>query len=361
MICFSLKEQILVSFFPPQIYLFPQKGNIHGGYMQTIDLRGLCSPANFARARHVLKMIANGETVEILFDDEEPVMNILPGLKEDGHILLAMEGREGCRVLAVKVHASDNRTVTPFREYRSLKITGSGSEAATDPVMVEENVELVVNGSKFSSLVTSPGSYLELAVGHLVTEGLVKDLNDIEDVMAKDGRVFVNLRSNDRSGLSKGTGPYAGLLPDRDKVDKDLILPVSRTFRIDVLLDSIKNLYDVTQDLTGGAHSASLVDDEGNQVHKALDIGRHNAVDKVVGMAFLNGADLTKLFLVSSGRQPAAMVMKAVSAGIPMIISKSAPVSTGIDCALRHNITLCCFATTEKAKVFSAPERIIWG
>ena len=145
-----------------------------------------------------------------------------------------------------------------------------------------------------------------------------------------------------------------------EKRDEGVYLPVQQTFRSDVLLDSLKYLYDETQDATGGAHSASLVDAEGRLRYKALDIGRHNAVDKVVGMAVLNGDNLSKLFLVSSGRQPAGMVMKAVRAGIPLLISKAAPVSSGIDSALRSNITLCCFANGEKAKVFSAPERITW-
>jgi FdhD protein len=121
----------------------------------------------------------------------------------------------------------------------------------------------------------------------------------------------------------------------------------------------MKHLYDETQDKTGGAHTASLVDADGNLRYKAIDIGRHNAIDKVVGMAFMNGDDLSRMFLVSSGRQPAGMVMKAVRAGIPLIISKSAPISSGIDSARRANITLCCYATAEKVKVFSAPERIV--
>jgi len=135
-------------------------------------------------------------------------------------------------------------------------------------------------------------------------------------------------------------------------------LKVEQIFRVNVLLDSVRYLYDETQDRTGGVHSASLVGADGSLKYKALDIGRHNAIDKVVGMAVLNGDDLSKMFLVSSGRQPAGMVMKAVRAGIPLIISKSAPVSSGIDSAIRSNITLCCYATKEKFKVFSAPERI---
>jgi FdhD protein len=143
-----------------------------------------------------------------------------------------------------------------------------------------------------------------------------------------------------------------------DTRDEDVHLPLEQTFSSKILLESMKYLYDEIQDRTGGAHTASLVDANGRLMYKALDIGRHNAIDKVVGMAVLNGDDLSKMFLVSSGRQPAGMVTKAARAGIPLVISKAAPVSSGIDSARRANVTLCCFATSEKMKVFSVPERI---
>jgi FdhD protein len=224
--------------------------------------------------------------------------------------------------------------------------------------MVEETIELIVNGTKLSSIVTTPDLHKELAVGYMVTEGAVKNRNDIEEVTEKDGWVMLNIRSFEHFDLWYELRSSGCIGVNWDKRDEDVYLPISQTFRIDVLLDSMEYLYDETQDRTGGAHSASLVDSDGKLKYKALDIGRHNAIDKVVGMAVLNGDDLTKVFLVSSGRQPAGMVMKAVRAGIPLIISKAAPVSSGIDSALRSNITLCCFANTEKVKVFSAAERI---
>ncbi len=113
------------------------------------------------------------------------------------------------------------------------------------------------------------------------------------------------------------------------------------------------------QDLTHGAHMAGLIDAEGRLLYSALDIGRHNAIDKVVGAATLAGADISKLFLLSSGRQPAGMVLKAARAGIPLVVSKAAPISSGIDGARRANLTLACFADREKVNVFSCPERIV--
>lgn len=244
------------------------------------------------------------------------------------------------------------------KDYHSVKITRAGKEPATDPVMVEETIELVINGTKLSSIVTTPDLHKELAIGYMVTEGAVKDKSDIEDVMEKDGKVFLKVRSFDHFDLWYELRSSGCIGVNWEKRDEDLNIPVVQTFRIDVLLDSMKYLYDETQDRTKGAHSASLVDAEGNLKYKALDIGRHNAIDKVVGMATLAGDDLTKLFLISSGRQPAGMVMKVVRAGIPLIMSKAAPISSGIDSARRANITLCCFSSTEKLKAFSASERI---
>ena len=327
--------------------------------MHTVDLRGVRCPTNFVKARLALEMIDPGEIVQFLLDEGEPVKNVPRSLKAEGHTLLGLEEKDGYSVLTLEVSSPETRSSGPVREYSSTKITREGREPATDPVMVEETIELIINGTKLSSIVTTPDLHRELAVGYLVTEGAVKDGKDIEEISEKDGWVYLTIRSFEHFDLWYELRSSGCIGVNWEKRDDDVHLPVSQTFRVDVLLDSMKNLYDVTQNRTGGAHSASLVDADGNLKYKALDIGRHNAIDKVVGMAVLNGDDLSKMFLISSGRQPAGMVMKAVRAGIPLIISKSAPISSGVDSARRSNITLCCYATSEKFKVFSAPERIV--
>ncbi len=244
------------------------------------------------------------------------------------------------------------------RHYSSTKITRDGAEPATDPVMVEETVDLIVNGTRLASIVTTPDLHRELAVGYLVTEGAIKDGNDIQSIEEKDGRVLLQIRSFERFDHWHELRSSGCIGINWQRRDEDVTVPIGQTFGIEVLLESMQYLYDKTQDKTGGAHTASLVEADGTLKYKAVDIGRHNAIDKVVGMAILNGDDLAKMFLVSSGRQPAGMVMKAARAGIPLVISKSAPVSSGIDSARRTNVTLCCYATREKTKVFSVPERI---
>ncbi len=326
--------------------------------MQTLDFRGVACPINFIKIKLALEMLDPGETVEILLDDGEPVKNVPRSLTADGHRLLGLKKMDEHYVLTVENTCQLPESLDSVRDYASTKITRDGAQPATDPVMVETTVDLIVNGTKLASIVTTPDFHRELAVGYLITEGVIKDYRDIQSIEAKEDWVLLEIQSLEHLNHWHELRSSGCIGINWDRQDIDLTVALEQIFRIDILLDSLKYLYDEIQDRTGGAHTASLVDAEGTLKYKAVDIGRHNAIDKVVGMAALNGDDLSKMFLVSSGRQPAGMVMKAARAGIPLVISKSAPISSGIDSARRANVTLCCYATREKTKVFSVPERI---
>jgi FdhD protein len=246
------------------------------------------------------------------------------------------------------------------REYECLTVTRAGAEPMMDPVMIEESIELIINGTKLSSIVTTPDHHRELAIGYMITEGAVQGKDDIEDVREEGNRVFLKIRSFGHFDLWYELRSSGCIGVNWERQDDSISLPVDQKFDAGVIMDSMKYLFSEVQDATHGAHTACLVAPDGTLKHRALDIGRHNAIDKVVGMAVMAGDDLTKMFLVSSGRQPAGMVMKAVRAKIPLVASKSAPISSGIDSARRANLTLCCFTNKEKTNVFSAPERIVY-
>lgn len=246
-----------------------------------------------------------------------------------------------------------------MKEYDSVKITRQGREAASDSVIVETTVDLLVNGTRLSSIVTTPEHHKELVVGYLITEGAVKSRDDIQGIEETANKVDVKIKSFEHFDLWYELRSSGCIGINWEMRDADIHLPVDQKFPVGVVLDSLKYLYSEVQSQTRGAHVACLIDASGTLLYSALDVGRHNAIDKVVGMATLDGVDIKKLFLLSSGRQPAGMVMKAVRAGIPLVVSKAAPVSSGIDSARRSNLTLACFADKEKVKAFSCPERII--
>jgi FdhD protein len=326
--------------------------------MQKLDLRGVSCPTNFIKIKLALEMIEPGEIIEILLDEGEPAQNVPRSLTAEGHRLLGLERKDDHYVLTLENTLRPTGPKESVRHYSSTKITRMGAEPATDPVMVEETIDLIVNGTKLASIVTTPDLHRELAVGYLITEGAISNRDDLESIEEKDNWVLLQIRSFEHFNVWHELRSSGCIGINWERRDEDVTVPLEQTFSIEVLLGSLHYLYDETQDRTGGAHTASLVAADGTLRYKALDIGRHNAIDKVVGMAVLNGEDLSKMFLISSGRQPAGMVMKAARAGIPLVISKSAPISSGIDSARRSNVTLCCFATNDKIKVFSVPERI---
>jgi FdhD protein len=110
--------------------------------------------------------------------------------------------------------------------------------------------------------------------------------------------------------------------------------------------------------VTGGTHCAVILDECGNVKSVIEDMGRHNAVDKAVGKALLDNVDLSRCFMVCTGRLPAGMVAKAYRAGISIFASNTAPFSTGICLARRVNMTLAGFVRPPRAMIYSVPERI---
>jgi FdhD protein len=246
-----------------------------------------------------------------------------------------------------------------IKDYDSVKFTRLGNEPAVDPIIVETTVDLLVNGTRLSSIVTTPELHKELVVGYLITEGAVRSREDILGIEETGNKVDVKIRNFEHFDLWYELRSSGCIGINWESRDEDVFLPVAQKFAIGVLLDSVKYLDTDVQRRARSAHVACLIDATGKLLYSALDVGRHNAIDKVVGMATLDGVDIKDLFLLSSGRQPAGMVMKAVRAGVPLVVSKAAPISSGIDGARRANMTLCCFADKEKLKAFSCPERII--
>ena len=110
---------------------------------------------------------------------------------------------------------------------------------------------------------------------------------------------------------------------------------------------------------TGGTHAAMLCLMDGKVLAFAEDVGRHNAIDKVIGSMILNETKLSDCILISSGRQSGEMIQKAVQAQIPIVVSITAPLSSGIKLADMAGITLVCFARGNRLQVYSASQRII--
>lgn len=237
-----------------------------------------------------------------------------------------------------------------------------------DDVAVEAPVKIHLNDRHLVTLFASPGDERELATGHLLDEGIVETFSDIMETQVMDERVCVR------------TGPNARIHLDADSYPRVVPTACGSSGNLDALLQRIRkpaseleyqvesrallamveelNRTGTVHALTGALHSAALFDSNG-LLTCAEDVGRHNAVDKAIGKGAIKGVEFSRTILVTSGRQPADIVLKATRMNIPISVSMRGPISSGIIAAKKTGVTLIGFARGQRMNIYSFPERVI--
>ena len=205
-----------------------------------------------------------------------------------------------------------------------------------DFVVNESIITLVINNYKTIKISISPSLYREFVYGYLFTSNIISAKEDIDDIIIGNKKREVNLLQfidNKDNGCALGKK----IIPEFD-----CLIPLFDKFNT-----KAKIFFK-----TGGTHSAALSD--GNEINYfAEDIGRHNAIDKVVGMAILDEKNLSKLYLLTSGRISSEIVRKAFYSKIGVIISHSAPTSLAIKKAKDYNITLIGFLRDNRFNIYT--------
>ncbi|MEM1658589.1 MAG: formate dehydrogenase accessory sulfurtransferase FdhD [Candidatus Jordarchaeales archaeon] len=239
-------------------------------------------------------------------------------------------------------------------------------EVVEDCVSVETVVMLYVNGERAATFLSLPSQLEELCIGWLLTQSIIDSVNDIESVQVENGKVKVYCSKDVEArlkALDSMAAPARGFeTPLNVYFANGLAKPFVRSkykVKVEDILSFVRVLDEKAQlfKLTGGTHSAALFSD-GELVAFAEDIGRHNAVDKVVGLAAMRRVDFSRSVLVSTGRQPANMVLKAARVGIPIVASISAPLYSGVVAAEETGVTLVCFVRGARMNVYTHPERV---
>lgn len=270
-----------------------------------------------------------------------------------------------------------HRTATSRVTVRRIGSLDTGPRGDRDVVVVEEPLRVHVeqDGHRhvLGSTMRTPGHDLELAAGLAVGEGVVTAADQIRRVRpCRDGRgpvaneVTVVVSTGaviraERLGRVSTPSSACGLC-GRDSIDAVVAGAPRITRDVRVAADDLGALPDRMRAdqrvfaRTGGLHAAALADRRGTVLVVREDVGRHNAVDKVVGHATLTGtrADV----LVVSGRAGFEIVQKAAMAGIPVVASVSAPTSLAVDVARACGLTLAAFVRDGRMTVYSGAERI---
>lgn len=234
------------------------------------------------------------------------------------------------------------------------KVFRSSEEEGEESVAVERPYDLIVNGFRIASLMATPSDLKELGYGYLVSERIVDSVDLINSIKIRDREInaFVEEFNQIENGLElRSSGCVGARWEDKEEdemtVESDLELSRNQIFR------SLDHLETELYSKTSGSHSASLMDKEGNVLAKSVDVGRHNTFDKLIGKALIRGIDTSETMLLASGRQSAGTVSKAARANIPVVVTKAAPLSSGIELARRTGLTLVCFADEEKFVIFA--------
>jgi FdhD protein len=229
--------------------------------------------------------------------------------------------------------------------YPARRIHSDGRAEDTKVLLAKEcPVKLFLDGKPFTTLFASPLELKELAVGHLITEGIL-NFREIAGVEVEGNEVHVLTLKESRT-------PRDGAAGVPIFVESDTVFDSAALFAGTGYLESD------TYKLTRGTHLAALIDRKGKLAVQIVDVGRHNAVDKAVGTAFLRGLDLSQHYMLSTGRQPAYMVTKAVRAGIPLVATKAMPFDSGVEAAKKANMCLVGQLRQESMLVFANEWRV---
>ncbi|MFN3396835.1 MAG: formate dehydrogenase accessory sulfurtransferase FdhD, partial [Thermodesulfovibrionales bacterium] len=239
-------------------------------------------------------------------------------------------------------------------------IDGS-SEFVDDLVALEKKIRISVNGKEILSLYCTPNMVREFVVGFMMTEGIIKGNWCAERMSIEYGNeVLVDIPAEgdvSMNGKVITSGCVGGVTFEKRTENE----PIDDKFSIGSdKLREIFNLFQARSDLyklTGCIHSAALSDGE-NILCFAEDIGRHNAVDKVIGYAILENIPFSGKIMLASGRISSEISSKCARWGIPMIATRTAPTNLAVEIAEKRGVTIVGFIRGKRFNVYTHPERI---
>jgi FdhD protein len=234
-----------------------------------------------------------------------------------------------------------------------------------DVVAVEEPLELRIGGAPVAVTMRTPGHDEELALGFALSEGLqpagarVPDdlaANTIElDAPGFDPRRLARSFYTSSSCGVCGKGALEAVAVESERVAGDLRVPAATVSALPARLREAQPGFAAT----GGLHATGLFDERGELLCLREDVGRHNAMDKVVGWAFLEGRlPLARGLLCVSGRLSFELVQKAAVAGCPLLAAVGAPSSLAVELARDRGVTLCGFVRGDRFNVYTEPWRV---
>jgi FdhD protein len=272
----------------------------------------------------------------------------------------------------------NQETIMFKRSVNITRITKQKQERLRDTVLIESPVDLIINSESLVNIICLPKDLEELAAGFLFSIGLINSMEDIKEIKINEieNKIFVNLYNQTKfstkaleiNPVSRVIDTTCGISsPWRefikttlDQSHKSKLIEENIKINSTQISSSIKQIHrEMTlYRETGGCHGAAIFDFKGNLLGIKEDIGRHNAIDKVIGELLIKEINFDRVFLTSSGRLTGDSVLKAIRARIPIVASVSAAIESGIRLAFAYGITLIGFVRGSRMNIYTYPERI---
>ncbi len=260
---------------------------------------------------------------------------------------------------------ADQMIAWPIRRY-----SPSGEcTAVNDRLIRERRIELVVNDTPILAMLALPRDVEALALGFLISEGLCRDRREMPEVCfdTESGQVrctglfdddameAIHRRWTFGTGCGGGgTGRDPSRLADCRPLDNPVTISAEQLAARGREFGRASSLYR----LTGGVHACGIADTE-SLLFTAEDVGRHNAFDKVAGMAVQRKLDLSDKIALTSGRVSAEIIGKAVAHGVPILASSSAPTAMGVEWARRFGLTVVGFLRGRRMNIYTGYQRVV--
>jgi FdhD protein len=214
-----------------------------------------------------------------------------------------------------------------------------------DLMVVEQGIEIWLNGELYRKVYCSPIYVDELVIGSLAFDHIINSIEDIKSFNMEADRVYVSLIKEKQSDVHKACKPVAGIRVHAHDITRLMKLHLDSSY---------------IHKQTGGVHIMSLSQGQ-NLLLSREDVGRHNAVDKLYGYCLKKKLDCSSMIFLSSGRISNEIIEKIIYMGIKLVVARATVTSLAQRKALQAGITLIGFARGERFNIYSHPEAIITG
>ncbi|MBO0997577.1 formate dehydrogenase accessory sulfurtransferase FdhD [Bacillus sp. SD075] len=251
-----------------------------------------------------------------------------------------------------------------------LRFTNGHIVNAEDIIVTEVPVTLKINEQEFVTMVCTPEYIQDMVIGYLASEGIIRKYEEIKDIWVQEKEGYVHVKidklnpyyqnfQNKRyitscCGMSRQGFVFVNDALTAKKMNEIRVkLSTDDCFR---LMNNLQISATIFQD-TGGVHNAALCDLHGFMLSR-MDIGRHNALDKIYGYCLKNDISIGNKIIVFSGRISSEILLKVAKIGCEVVLSKSAPTELALQLAEELGITTVGFIRKQSLNIYTCPERI---